>query len=283
MQAPPSAHPIVVGIDGSPAALHAARWAAVEATGRGVPLRLVHVVDVEDDVDRSLGEDPAVIARDWPDTLFGLEVLRAAAAAVAAEVAGLTLETQILYGEIDSTLVDESERAAMMCVGSVGITPYCRSLVGSTAATVAERARCPVAIIRPQASTAISSSSSPQWIVAVVDDMSAGDRIVECAVAEAHLRRAHVLVLGAPRRGRQPVRYDELERQIPRWRAAHPDVHVYPVSIPSSPEAFLAHHDELSVQLAVLGAGAATEAPTLVGPHRPTHSEHDRRSVLVVR
>ena len=35
--------PVVVGIDGSQAAIDAATWAVDEAVSRGVPLRLVHV------------------------------------------------------------------------------------------------------------------------------------------------------------------------------------------------------------------------------------------------
>lgn len=34
---------VVVGIDGSPAAIHAAQWAIGEAISRSVPLRLVYV------------------------------------------------------------------------------------------------------------------------------------------------------------------------------------------------------------------------------------------------
>jgi nucleotide-binding universal stress UspA family protein len=35
--------PVVVGIDGSQAAIDAATWAVAEAVSLGVPLRLVHV------------------------------------------------------------------------------------------------------------------------------------------------------------------------------------------------------------------------------------------------
>ena len=40
--APPS---IVVGVDGSKAAIHAALWAVDEALSRDIPLRLLHAVD----------------------------------------------------------------------------------------------------------------------------------------------------------------------------------------------------------------------------------------------
>ncbi len=40
---------IVVGIDGSPAAVEAALWAIDEAVERDIPLRLVYVIDSTDE------------------------------------------------------------------------------------------------------------------------------------------------------------------------------------------------------------------------------------------
>ena len=41
----PSPPSVVVGIDGSDAAIHAAQWAVDEALSRDIPLRLLHVID----------------------------------------------------------------------------------------------------------------------------------------------------------------------------------------------------------------------------------------------
>jgi len=48
MQYASGAAPVVVGVDGSRAATNAARWAVDEAISRNVPLRIVHVIDVEE-------------------------------------------------------------------------------------------------------------------------------------------------------------------------------------------------------------------------------------------
>ena len=44
MNHPQSPARIVVGIDGSDAAINAAKWAVTEATSRDIPLRLIHAV-----------------------------------------------------------------------------------------------------------------------------------------------------------------------------------------------------------------------------------------------
>ena len=44
---------VVVGVDGSKAAINAALWAIDEAISRDVPLRLIHVVEPKAGADRS--------------------------------------------------------------------------------------------------------------------------------------------------------------------------------------------------------------------------------------
>ena len=83
--------PVVVGVDGSDAAINAAKWAIDEAISRDVPLRIVHVTHIE-------GEPAS------PEDTFRLDVqyaessLRAATAAVEATGKPVKIETEILWG-----------------------------------------------------------------------------------------------------------------------------------------------------------------------------------------
>jgi len=280
MKPPTSKAPVVVGIDGSQAAIDAARWAAAEALARGVPLRLVHVIEVEDDVDLEFDEDPAEMARDWPETERGRVSLRAASAAAQGTGKPLTIETEILCGEVYSTLIDESKHATMLCVGAVGIVPVCHHLLGSTAATLAEHAHGPLAVVRSPHST---PTSEPDWIITVVDDSAQSDAVVDYALDEAHLRHAPLLALAVPRRGHREVPYDELDRRVATWRHDHPDLRIDPASIPTDIATFLARHDEMSVQLVVVGAVDADQAAAIIGSDRPGRQTPSRPSVLVVR
>ena len=184
--------PVVVGVDGSNASITAVKWAIDEAVSRDVPLRLVHVTHIE--------EQPAA-----PEDAFRLDVqyaeaaLRAASAAVKATgKKPVTVETQILWGPPDTALIDESHGAAMVCVGSLGIGPIARKLLGSTAATLAEKASCPVAIIRTP-HDAPAGDTDP--IVVVVEDHPDNESVIEHGMAEARLRKAPVRAVGVIAQG----------------------------------------------------------------------------------
>ncbi|CAN5852565.1 universal stress protein [soil metagenome] len=279
MEMPVSATPVVVGIDGSQAAIDAALWAVDEALTRGAPLRLVHVVTLDEE-DTELDEDPAVLAADWPETEAGRASLRAASAAVHATGKPVHIVTEILWGEIDLMLIKESESAQLMCVGSLGITPLCERTLGSTAVTLAEEAHSPVAVIRRPVSP---PPPEPHWIVTVVDDRPGSDKVVDVALNEAHLRRAPLLALGVTRSDHRRVHQDALERRIASWRGRHPYLHIYPVATSTGVAEFLSENDELVVQLAVVGSADAEKVSAIIGPPRESRQKHSRCSVLVVR
>jgi len=115
--------PVTVGVDGSDAALNAAKWAVDEAISRDVPLRIVHVTHIEG-------------APASPQDAFRLDVqyaessLRAATAAVEGTGKPVKIETDILWGSPDTALINESRNASLVCVGSVGIGAIASQLWG---------------------------------------------------------------------------------------------------------------------------------------------------------
>ena len=102
-----SAPAVVVGVDGSRAAIHAALWAIDEAISRDIPLRLVHVIDPL----HSVADCGNILAR---SALFD------ACRAVDATGKPVKLEAEVLWGRPLAQLMQESRSAAMVCVGSIG-------------------------------------------------------------------------------------------------------------------------------------------------------------------
>ena len=262
-----SESPVIVGIDGSDTAIHAAEWAVDEAVIRGAPLRLAYVTKPT-----HLGSEDY-----YDDVHHAKASLLAARAAVEATGKPVSVETEVFQGRPGTALVAASLDAAMICVGSVGIGRYARSILGSTATELAEEAHCPVAVIRPQSG---KHHKDINWIVVAAKRRPGNDKVVEQAMEEAALRHAPVLLLGDRESGGAP--YDELDREVDNWRRRYPDVHIYPLANSADVAHFLKKHDE-RVQLAVIGAADADELAQIVGPTGHPVFHHADSSALVVR
>jgi nucleotide-binding universal stress UspA family protein len=259
---------VVAGIDGSTTAIQSAQWAVDEAISREAPLRLVYVTKAT---------HPS--AQDYEnDVRQGKAALHAAQAAIEATGKPVKLETAIVTGPPGAALVEESRDAGMVCLGSVGIGRYARSILGSTATELAEKARCPVAIIRPQPE--VDSRDDIHWIAVAVNDETDNPAVVEQAMAQAKLRNAPVLAIGE-RRARHGTA-EALDAEVDTWRRRYPDVHIYPIADQTDVASFLRHCDE-QVQLAVIGESEAHKLADLVGPIGQSVLHHAKVSVLVVR
>src|ERR1700722_10103341 len=177
--------PVVVGIDGSDAAVGAAEWAVKEAIHQDVPLRLVYVIQIADGPMRSA--DASSAEEDYAESS-----LRAARLAVEAAGLPVKIDTAVLYGDVDSALIAESSSATLVCVGSVGIGRVANMVIGSTAAILAEGAHCPVAIIRRDEDVPVPEAG---LIAMVVDDRPGNADVVRWAMDQARVRQAPVLAL----------------------------------------------------------------------------------------
>lgn len=137
-----SGSPVVVGVDGSGSALEAARWAAREAVRLAVPVRLVHSYS---------GTGPGYPGRQLSHERLreqGELRLRAAAVAARESVPGVSVEKVLREGDARVVLLDESRRAALVVLGSRGLSGVSRLIMGSAGLTLAVHARCPVVVVR---------------------------------------------------------------------------------------------------------------------------------------
>jgi nucleotide-binding universal stress UspA family protein len=261
--------PIIVGIDGSQAAIMGALWGVDEAISRGVPLRLVSVIKLTH-------PSPDDYARDLEHAETSL---RQAQSAVEASGKPVKIETDIPRGPAGPVLVEASRDAEMICVGSVGIGRYARSILGSTATELAEKAHCPVAVLRAEQS---QPPPDINWIVVRMTDAPDNDAVVKYAAWEAKLRRAPMLVLGGRPEELTDHADGEFERRVQDWRQRHPGLGVYPITTKAAIASFLSDNDE-RVQLAVISGAEAAQLARLVGPSGHPLFHHPECSVLVVR
>ncbi|MGD1108770.1 MAG: universal stress protein [Mycobacterium sp.] len=261
--------PVIVGIDGSQKAIAAALWAVDEALGRGVPLRLVSVI-------KQTHPSPDDYARDLAHAETSL---REAQFAVEASRKLVKIETEIPRGPAGPLLVEASRDAEMICVGSLGIGRYARTILGSTATQLAEKAHCPVAVLR---TTSDQPPPDINWIVVRMTDTPGDDAVVKYAAWEAKLRGAPMLVLGGRPEELTEHADGAFERRVQGWHQRHPEVRVYPITTKYAIASFLRTNDE-RVQLAVIGGAEADQLAQLVGPAGHPLFQHPECSVLVVR
>lgn len=272
MNSAESPRPVVVGIDGSDAAIEAARWAAKEAVHQDVPLRLVHVI--------------AVVDRPGPSTDihraehdYAESSLRAACSAVHAIGLPVQADTAVLRDDVGSALIAESTGATIVCLGSVGIGRVANMVLGSIAATLADKAQCPVAIVRR---TDGRPPPAAGFVAVVVADEPGNDEVMRWAMEEARVRRAPVLALRVGCRARRKAGDERFYRRLDAWLRRYPDVEVEVATTRLRLARYLQGYIG-AVQLVVIGGQYAGRATQLVGPHSLPILAHADCSVLVVR
>lgn len=208
---------VVVGIDGSRAATHAALWAVDEAVARDIPLRLVYVVD-------PLGAPAAGSEDDRHGAARA--ALYAAYQAVDATGKPVKIETDVLWGRPLAKLLQESRSAALVCVGSIGLN-HARQIGGTVAAALAELALCPVAVVhRPPGGPATPEVNK---VVVQVDN----GLVLRHAFDEARLRgvplralSAHIAETPDDVGDGNRLAQAQLSRRLARWTPLYPDVPV---------------------------------------------------------
>jgi nucleotide-binding universal stress UspA family protein len=133
--------PLVVGIDGSPEAREALRWASRLAVGRGCEIVAVHALGLLESFDGQLvsadnhrAEIEELVARDWCATGYPN---------------GTAVRTVVCDGDPVDVLVDVAieEDAAMLIVGSRGAGATPALALGSTSLHLVQESPVPVLVV----------------------------------------------------------------------------------------------------------------------------------------
>nr|BFE71032.1 hypothetical protein GCM10020092_043330 [Actinoplanes digitatis] len=170
----PGLTPVVVGVNGTPAGLAAARLAAREAVVRGLPLRVVHVFTGQKT--RSFDDAP-----DWPRARRESGELVAEAVATASRaVPGVHVEGLLLDGPPVRELLRQSRTAELLVIGGDDCAGTTRLPTDSVLVQTVSRSRCPVAVARgirpPTYPVLTATDGSPSSLLALRTAAAEGRR-----------------------------------------------------------------------------------------------------------
>lgn len=194
MSAATAKYGILVGVDGSAQSNAAVAWAAREAVMRQLPITLLHIVA------------PVVVG--WPvGQLYAnmtewqkdnaqqvIEQAREALTNSLGESKPPQVHTELVFSNVVPTLIDASQQAWLMVVGSQGMGALGRLLLGSISTALLHHARCPVAIIH-SGNGATPDSDAP--VLVGIDGSPASEAATALAFDEASRRRVDLVALHA--------------------------------------------------------------------------------------
>ncbi|MCV7027729.1 universal stress protein [Mycobacterium sherrisii] len=253
---------IVVGVDGSPASSAAVVWAARDAAVKNVSLHLVHMFNTFVPTFPQVPM-PSGVAR-WQSDAGQQALEQAAKLAREALPAGQELEitTELRPEPPAPTLIEISEDAQMIVVGSNGNDVMSRILLGSVSSAVVRGAKCPVGVIHAETS---SRPSDRAPVLVGIDGSPASELATAVAFEEAARRDVQLVALHAwsdfeffeiPGYEWSAVRA-EAERSLSEclagWHDSYPDVPVRQLVVADRPARQLIKQSE-SAQLVVVGS-----------------------------
>jgi len=178
---------VVVGVDGSDASVAAVRWAAREAASRHCGLTMV--ASISPPVSAA-GFGPA-----YPPALDLIGTLQTQAESMLAEVQG-TLNgndviTRVEVGSPSGVLVEASEHASLVVLGSRGRGGFKGLLLGSVGTQVASHAECPTVILRSE------PRADAGTVVVGIDESAAAQQAVAFAFDYADRRGLNLVAVHA--------------------------------------------------------------------------------------
>lgn len=283
--------PIVVGVDGSPASRVAVDWAARDASLRGVPLKLVQVLNPP--VVMVFPEVPMPPGYlEWQQS-EGQALLDAAKATALEAAPDLEVTTEMVSGPSIPTLVEQSRDAEMLVVGCRGRGAIARRLLGSVSGGLIHHAFGPVAVIHDEDPTIPHPAKAP--VVVGVDGSPASVDALEIAFEEASLRGVDLLAVhawsddavfefpGTDWSTLQEMGEETLSERLAGWQERYPDVLVRRLVVTDRPAHQLIEQSA-EAQLLVVGShGRGGFAGMLLGSVSTSVVQAAKVPVIIAR
>lgn len=283
----------IVGVDGSKESLQAVQWAASRAKQSNARLRIICAYAVASYSAAALDGGLAVLG-DSALRVGAERVVEEAAASVADM--GVDVKTQVEVGDGASVLVELSEQADLVVLGSRGGGGFADRLLGSVSSSVPAHAKCPVVVVPPHKSG--QPFTPVQRIVVGVDGSEIASTALKKAVDEAIIWGAELTVIAAvpiatgggvmswmPAAVDRTSLIDEIRESLDTAIAEALDgreVHVARHALDGSPAALLTEFST-AVDLVVVGTrGRGGFAGMLLGSTSQTVLNHSTCPVMTV-
>ncbi|WP_338887295.1 universal stress protein [Rhodococcus sovatensis] len=186
---------IVVGVDGSASSLEAVRWAAEDAISRRAPLLIATSMFLAKGTYADAMNLGAGVFSHQKSAATAVLVEATETARKAAQGRTLTIDTTLRQGPAAHTLMDLSESAAMVVVGSHGRGEFTGGLFGSVSTAIATHARCPVVVVKGSPSADQPLREGP--VVVGVDGAATSEPAIRAALEEASLRSVPLVAVHA--------------------------------------------------------------------------------------
>ncbi|MFJ7904715.1 universal stress protein [Streptomyces sp. NPDC096198] len=179
---------VTVGLDGSPASLAAARWAADEAGRRKLTLRLLHAWP-------TLAPEPARLPAEVDQNYWARLLVDTVRAELRNRHPGLAIGKVLVADDAQHALLRAASESEMVVLGSRGLEPVESYFLGDVSMPVVARAERPVVLVRagPRDEGRPATTASP--VVVALKLNGSPDDLLDFAFQTAAARGVPVLVV----------------------------------------------------------------------------------------
>ncbi|WP_322861240.1 universal stress protein [Mycobacterium europaeum] len=284
---------VMVGVDGSGPSDTAVRWAAHDALLRKCPLTLVHAV-APPLLPWSASQMPAELRqRQERDAQAVLDDAVRIANDTTGDDSSVDIDRQVFVSPPVPTLVDLSNEADMVVVGSHGLGAVHRMLLGSVSSGLLHQARCPVAVVHSDAQA--QARPVHDAVLLGIDGSPASELATAIAFEEASLRATSLVALhvwsdtdrtstsSIEESALRAAAEETLAERLAGWEERYPDVSVTRIVEYDHPATHLLERSKLA-QLVVVGShGRGGFTGMLLGSVSAAVAQAARVPVVVAR